>query len=299
MVADHESVVAGFVEQLRDVHELLGLHEGGCAPEFHVSPDRSGRRCVRLTLCQIVVDSEVPDPVVFVERRGAVAIVTLHRPEARNALDAELAATFPAEIARVDSDPEVRAIVLTGSDPAFCAGFDLRDVGGGRKKGANEHPGYWGALPRTRVPVIGAINGAAVTGGFEIALACDFLIASDRARFADTHTKVGMVPGWGLTIRLPRLIGEGRARRMSYTAEFIDAGTALAWGLVTEVVPHERLLERAVELAQSIADNHAGAVEAVRRLYDEVRPLGDGDDAYAHENRVAREWARTRFGGST
>ncbi len=244
-------------------------------------------------------DDGISDPVVLVERRGAVAVVTLNRPEARNALDAELSTAFPAEIARVDSDPEVRAIVLTGRDPAFCAGFDLRDVGGGRKKGANEHPGYWGPLPRTRVPVIGAINGAAVTGGFEIALACDFLIASERARFADTHTKVGMVPGWGLTIRLPRLIGEARARRMSYTAEFVDAGTALAWGLVTEVVPHERLLDRTVEIAQTIAANHAGAVEAVRRLYDDVRPLGDGDDAYAYENRVARDWARARFGSQS
>jgi len=242
--------------------------------------------------------NDVAGSVVLEERRGPVAIVTLHRPEARNALNADLAGAFPEAVRRADADPDVRAIVLTGSDPAFCAGFDLRDVGSGRKKGANEHPGYWGALPRTRVPVVGAINGAAVTGGFEIALSCDFLIASDRARFADTHTKVGMVPGWGLTIRLPRLIGEGRARRMSLTAEFIDAAKALEWGLVTEVVSHDQLLTRAIELAESIAANHTGAVEAVRRLYDDVRPLGDGDDAYAFENRVARDWARRRAEGS-
>jgi enoyl-CoA hydratase len=142
--------------------------------------------------------------------------------------------------------------------------------------------------------VIGAINGAAITGGFEIALACDFLIASDKARFADTHAKVGMVPGWGLTVKLPRLIGTGRARRMSLTAEMINAQTALDWGLVTEVVAHDQLLTRALEVAESIANNHAGAITAIRSLYDEVAPLGNSDAAYALENQRAREWAKLR-----
>ncbi len=235
-------------------------------------------------------------PVVTTERRGAVAVVTLNRPDARNALNAELAAAFPDAIRAADAVPDVRAIVLTGADPTFCAGFDRRDVDGGEKKGENPHPGYWGALPPTRVPVIGAINGAAVTGGFEIALACDFLIASERARFADTHTKVGMVPGWGLTIVLPRLIGPGRARYMSLTGEFVDAHTALAWGLVVEVVEHDSLLDRAVAIGESIATTHGDATSEVRALYDDVRPFGDSDDAFAFENRRAREWAARRFG---
>lgn len=247
-----------------------------------------------------MVDSHTSSsPVVLVERRGPVAIVTLNRPEARNALNAELAAAFPRVITEVDADPDVRAIVLTGADPAFCAGFDRRDVDGGEKKGDNPHPGHWTALPRTRVPVIGAINGAAVTGGLEIALACDFLIASERARFADTHTKVGMVPGWGLTVLLPRLIGPARARYMSFTGEFVDASTALTWGLVVEIARHERLVERAVEIAESIASTHAGATTATRELYDAVRPLGDSDDAFAFENQRARRWAAERFGGSS
>lgn len=226
--------------------------------------------------------------------RGSVAIVTLDRPESRNALNSALSAELPLAIARCNDDPAVAAIVLTGADPAFCAGFDLRDVTGGEKKGENVHPGYWGALPPTRVPVIGAINGAAITGGFEIALACDFLIASDRARFADTHAKVGMIPGWGLTVKLPRLIGAGRARRLSLTAEMIDATTALEWGLVTEVVAHDQLLTRAVALAEIIAANHPGAITAIRSLYDEVAPLGNSDAAYALENQRAREWAKLR-----
>jgi len=228
------------------------------------------------------------------DENSRVAIVTLNRPDARNAISPDLAEQLPACIRRADDDPSVRTIVLTGADPAFCAGFDLRDVGSGKKKGTNPHPGFWGALPPTRVPIIGAINGAAVTGGFEIALACDFLIASDRARFADTHAKVGMIPGWGLTVVLPRLIGAGRARRMSVTAEFIDAQRALEWGLVTEVVEHSRLLDRALEIAATIAANNGRAVSAIRDLYDEVAPLGHGDEAFAVENRRAREWAARR-----
>lgn len=236
------------------------------------------------------------DSVVITERRGPVAVVTLNRPDARNALNAELAAAFPRAIRDADADPEVRAIVLTGADPAFCAGFDRRDVDGGERKGENPHPGYWTALPPTRVPVIGAINGAAVTGGFEIALACDFLIASERARFADTHTRVGMVPGWGLTVILPRLIGPARARFMSLTGDFVDAATANEWGLVVEVVAHEELLDRAVAIATTIVGNSADATTEVRSLYDDVRPLGDTDEAFEFENRRARKWAARRFG---
>ena len=238
----------------------------------------------------------VTDPAESGSPTAHIAIVTMNRPEARNALNADLSAALPEAIRTCNAEPGVRAIVLTGADPAFCAGFDLRDIGGGKKKGTNTHPGYWGALPPTAVPVIGAINGAAITGGFEIALACDFLIASDRAVFADTHAKVGMVPGWGLTIALPRLIGTGRARRMSLTAEKIDAVTARDWGLVTEIVPHDELLTRAITLATLISTNHAKAVEEIRRVYDAVAPLGDSDEAYAYENAAARAWAQRRFG---
>ena len=229
-----------------------------------------------------------------IDDTARIAIVTLNRPGARNAISPDLAEQLPLRIRQADGDPSTRAIVLTGADPAFCAGFDLGDVGSGKKKGTNPHPGYWGALPPTRVPVIGAINGAAVTGGLEIALACDFLVASDRARFADTHAKVGMIPGWGLTVLLPALIGPGRARRMSSTSEFIDAHRALEWGLVTEIVEHDRLLERTLQIATTIAGNNGPAVSAIRNLYREVATLGEGDEAFAVENRRAREWAAHR-----
>ncbi|CAB4780978.1 unannotated protein [freshwater metagenome] len=247
----------------------------------------------------MVSDSDATsEQVVRVETRstgaGKIAIITLNRPHARNALNSALSTALPAVLSESDADPDVQAIILTGSDPAFCAGFDLRDVGSGEKKGENLHPGYWGALPPTRVPVIGAINGAAITGGLEIALACDFLIASELARFADTHAKVGMLPGWGLTIKLPQLIGVARARRMSLTSEIIDAQTAYQWGLVTEVVPHAELLSRAMTLAEQISANHQASVYAIRALYDEVSSLGDTDAAYEIENKRARAWAQQR-----
>lgn len=233
------------------------------------------------------------DRPVLVDVADGVAVVTLNRPDARNALNAALAAALPAAIAECDARDDVQAIVLTGADPAFCAGFDLRDVGSGRKTGENPHPGYWGALPPTTKPVIGAINGATATGGLEIAVACDFLIASERARFADTHAKVGVLPGWGLTILLPEAVGRRRALQMSLSGEFIDAATALTWGLVNEVVPHDELLPRATALARTMCVNPA--MQEVRRLYADIARLGDDDEAWAAENRRARDWMQQRF----
>src|SRR5208282_2153798 len=106
-----------------------------------------------------------------------------------------------------------------------------------------------GLLPVHETPVIGAINGAAVTGGLELALACDFLVASERARFADTHARVGIMPGWGLTYELPEAIGVRRAREMSATGNFVGARTAMEWGLVNHLVPHSELLGFARQLA--------------------------------------------------
>jgi enoyl-CoA hydratase len=237
-----------------------------------------------------------PD-VLVVEVSDAVAVITLNRPEARNALSAELAAAIPAAVIACDADPEVRAIIITGTDPAFCAGFDLRDVAAGRKKGENPHPGYWGPIPPTRVPVIAAVNGAAVTGGLELAMGCDFRIASERARFGDTHAKVGVVPGWGLTITLPAAVGAARALQMSLTGELIDARTALAWGLVNEVVPHDELLPRTRTIATAIAGAPADAVTEVRSLYADIAAL-EGEAAWQHENERARAWVQRRFGGT-
>ena len=186
--------------------------------------------------------------LVLVEVDDRVATVTLNRPEARNAISAELHGQLDEAITGLDARDDVGCMVLTGADPAFCAGMDLkslatelRAVQKERQRGPARRAGM---MPPHDTPVIGAINGPTVTGGLELAMCCDFLIASERARFADTHARVGVMPGGGMTIRLPQLVGIDRARRMSLTGDYIDAETARDWGLVVEVVPHESLLER-------------------------------------------------------
>jgi len=235
---------------------------------------------------------------VLVDRDDAIAVVTLNRPAKRNSLTAEMMALFNESISDLDRDEGVRCIVLTGSDPAFCAGLDLRNLstslrGSGAPDGSRE-PAPRGLIPRHDTPIIGAINGAAVTGGLEVALGCDFLIASERAAFADTHARVGVIPAGGVTIRLPQLIGIDRARRMSLTGDFVDAATALSWGLVTQVVAHDELLDVAREVARSISAIDPEALTTMRRLYEDVDALS-GDDAFAFERAANRTWMREKF----
>jgi enoyl-CoA hydratase/carnithine racemase len=206
---------------------------------------------------------------VTIEDVGAVRVITLNRPAARNALGGDLITELHAALLGVDDDPGVRAAVLTGADPAFCAGVDL-------KQAAAEGEAYFRRLAgtdvvnqtgRVRKPLIGAINGATFTGGLELALGCDFLIASERAVFADTHARVGVLPAGGMTARLPYLVGPAWARRMSMCNEVIPADLALRIGLVTEVVAHERLLARAVELATAAAEPDGATMVALKDVY--------------------------------
>lgn len=236
--------------------------------------------------------------VVLVEVADRVGTITLNRPEARNAISGQLTRELDQAVIELDGRDDVACMVLTGADPAFCAGVDLKALASeprqdqvDRQSGPTAHLGF---LPPHETPVIGAINGATVTGGLEIALNCDFLIASERALFADTHARVGAMPGAGLTIRLPQLVGIDRARRMSFTGDFIDAGTALAWGLVVEVVPHERLLDRAREIAAGVASIPRDNVREVRRMYDAMGALA-GEEAWRAESAWSRRWMQERF----
>lgn len=198
---------------------------------------------------------------VVSERRGHVALITLNRPEARNAINAELSGDFCEALA---SAQDARAIVVTGAAPAFCAGLDLKDLGVPELR---QLPFYGRAMAESAVPLIAAVNGAAVTGGLEIALGCDFIVASDRAVFADTHLRVGAYPG-PVLVDLPRRIGMAWARELSLTGNFIDAATALRIGLVNHVTPHAELLAFALSLARAIADADPGMVSAMRRDWD-------------------------------
>ena len=194
-------------------------------------------------------------PLVTTEISEGVAIVTLNRPEAMNALSKALRAELAEAMLALANDDAVRAVVLTGAGHrAFTAGLDLKELGAsteglGAANATDPRDNPVKAVEQCAKPVIGAINGVAITGGFEVALACDMLIASDTARFADTHARVGVMPGWGLSQKLSRLIGMARAKELSLSGNFLDAATAERWGLVNRVVAPDALLPAAIALA--------------------------------------------------
>jgi enoyl-CoA hydratase len=181
-------------------------------------------------------------------------VLTLNRPQAMNALSRGLMSALADAIDALEADPAVRVLVLTGAGKAFCAGLDLKELGSGAgtlgqgESGVAERDPV-AALGRFSGPVIGAINGAAVTGGFELALACDVLYASPAARFADTHARIGIAPAWGLSQRLSRAIGPYRAREISLSSRWVGAEQAAAWGFVNRVLPADELLPAARALA--------------------------------------------------
>jgi enoyl-CoA hydratase len=233
----------------------------------------------------------MPD-LVLRHTADGVATLTLNRPEARNALSVELITELGAAITEADQDPDVAVLVLTGADPAFCAGLDLRQLGseGMPKELALARP--W---PQPAKPLLGAVNGVAVTGGFELVLNCDFVVASERAKFGDTHARVGILPGWGLSVLLPRLIGLPRALEMSLTGNFIDADEALALGLVNHVVPHEELLPFTRRLALDIAGNDQASVLALLASYRAIAAATGQEEGLALEGRAARDWQKGTF----
>lgn len=203
----------------------------------------------------------MPEALVLEERcETGLAVLTLNRPQQLNALSVALMDELAQRIDALAADPGVRVLILTGAGRAFCAGLDLKELGGG---GGSLGQGELGtgradpvaALGRCPKPVIGAINGAAVTGGFELALACDVLLASTQARFADTHARVGVAPGWGLSQRLSRAIGIYRAREVSLTGNWVSAEQAAAWGFVNRVFEPSALLPAARQLASDMMAN--------------------------------------------
>ncbi|MGH3967638.1 MAG: enoyl-CoA hydratase [Mycobacterium sp.] len=208
-------------------------------------------------------------PLVLCDDTGPVRVLTMNRPGARNALNGKLIEALYTGLCEADDNPSVRAVVLTGADPAFCAGVDLKEA---QRLGTAyfeqfETQSCIRQTARLSTPILGAINGPVFTGGLEMALGCDFLIASERAVFADTHARVGILPGGGMTARLPQLVGAALARRLSMTGEVVDAAHAERIGLVTEVVAHERLLARAVELATQIAEVPAAIMAGLKQIY--------------------------------
>ena len=232
------------------------------------------------------------DQVLLTEDAGGVRLLTLNRPAARNALSSELIERLVEELHAAEDDATVQAVVLTGAAPAFCAGLDLREAGASGLPGAgvlDPKGSPWWFLHQMSTPVVGAINGPAVTGGLELALQCSFLVASERAAFGDTHARVGVHPGGGLTGLLPQAVGLRKAREMSLTGNFINAAEAHRLGLVNHVVPHVDLLPTALRLAGDIAGGDPRTVTALNDTYRDVAalPLGEG---LALERRRFAEW---------
>jgi len=236
------------------------------------------------------------EPLVLTERAERVCLVTLNRPDALNALSSALRAALTETLDQLARDEETDVIILTGAGRAFTVGLDLKELGGEVDPGATTTSlDLSEAMARLPQPVIGAVNGYAITGGFELALMCDFLIASTEARFADTHARVGVVPGWGLSQRLPRLIGINRAKELSLTGNFLDAATADAWGLVNRVVAPDALLDVARDLARDIVSTEPVTRAEILRIMDEgwASTLADGldiehDASVAHSKREVR-----------
>ena len=228
------------------------------------------------------------EPLVLVADHASVRVLTLNRPEARNALSRDLIRATYAALTDADDDESVRAVVLTGTDPAFCAGVDLKEAQRDGSKYFAEFRSHSciEATGKMRTPIVGAINGAVFTGGLEMALGCDFLIASERAVFADTHARVGILPGGGMTARLPQLVGLGMARRLSMTGEVVDAVRAERIGLVTEVVAHDRLLDRAIALASQIAEVPGPTMLGLKEIY-RTGAAAVIDPALAAEEKIA------------
>ncbi|MCB0997873.1 MAG: enoyl-CoA hydratase [Ilumatobacteraceae bacterium] len=239
------------------------------------------------------------DPVVLSEVSERIATITLNRPAARNALSSEVLRLLPQLLAEADASDDVDVVILTGADPAFCAGLDLKELGSsagnlggtGADGGANA-AGVRGPFPPMTKPLIGAINGVAITGGFELALNCDFLVASEHAKFGDTHSRVGVMPGWGLTVLLPQAIGVRRAREMSFTGNFLQADEALQFGLVNHVVPHDELMPFTRKLALDIIGNDQPGVRQIRSTYAEITAERPG---WEIEARDGRRWRDEQF----
>lgn len=229
---------------------------------------------------------------LILDREDEVAIVRLNRPERRNALTSELIVGIAETMAQLEADTSVGAVVLTGSDPAFCAGLDLRELSGTAQNLKTDETGRpWARMTK---PVIGAINGPAVTGGLELVLHCDFAIGSPKAAFADTHARVGVMPGWGLSVLLPQAVGLRRAKNMSFTSNYVMAEQALAWGLINQIVPPEELVATAVRLGKDVCSIDRTAIATLLTLYDDSSEdvIGPGLE---REYALAREWRDQAF----
>jgi len=230
------------------------------------------------------------------EVTDGVAVITLNRPEVRNALSLALLKELRDALVTADSSDDVDVVILTGAGTAFSAGVDLKDFENFKK--GEDDPSFTGlfageeaflAVMNMKKPIIAAVNGFAVTGALEIVISCDIIIAAQSARFADTHARVGIIPGCGMTQILPRLVGPVKAREMSFTGEFISADEALAFGLASRVVPDDRLMETALDIAGKIRKTNKRAMLKIKEMINGGLRLSLAD-GLALEAQEFRKW---------
>lgn len=237
-----------------------------------------------------------PQPLILVERRpDGVATVTINRPKSLNSLTRPMMVDLAGAFRSLGADGSVRAIVLSGSGRAFCSGVDLtaaEDVFKGDVKDAEKDP--VAQMERCPKPIIGAIGGFAVTAGFEIALACDILVAAKGAKFIDTHARFGIFPSWGLSQKLARIIGPNKAREVSLTATPLTAEQAERLGLVNYVVEEGQLLKKAREIAEAIIKNNHDLVLRYKSVINDGLKLDLG-----HALALEKERAHEYYNGMT
>jgi enoyl-CoA hydratase len=212
---------------------------------------------------------------VKLEKKDRIAVITMNRPEKRNALNAEVRRELFNVLKSIDSDKKIRSLIITGSGEAFIAGADIQAMKNYTVEEAVESSRQgsrvFSYIEKMRIPVIAAINGWALGGGLELALACDIRICSDNAQFGQPEIKIGILPGYGATIRLPRIIGVARAKEMIYFGKIITAKEAEKIGLVTQVTTPSDLMEKAMELAQKLVQGPASltlAKQAIDSSFD-------------------------------
>jgi len=232
---------------------------------------------------------------VLLDVDNQIAVITLNRPERRNAINQQLLIRLYDALDAVTVRDDVRVIIITGNGPSFCAGLDLGAIG---KENLFDPRGDGSDLPdlmrACNKPIIAAVNGHAITGGFELALNCDFIIAAENAQFSDTHVRVGIHPGWGMTQLLQQTVGQRRAKQISFACQPIYAHTALAWGLVNEVLPREHLLDRAKTIAAQIVKADPQLLGVIKTLI-ENRNRSPLEQAFDQERSGFKQFLRDQI----
>ncbi len=217
--------------------------------------------------------------IVEIERRGQVAILRINRPEAKNAISPEVTVAMTAALDDAEDDPEVRAVVITGTGDVFCAGADLKVVAQGRANEIAAGKGGFAGLANRNFskPLIAAVNGAALAGGFEIVLSCDLVVAADSSRFGIPEAQRGLIAAAGGLLRLPKRVPIALALELAMTGDPISATRAFEVGLVNRLVPVDRVLDEAIALAERIGENSPIAVRLSRALTKEAAELNEAE----------------------